>query len=103
MAKKYRITYLPFFYKDLDAITNYIIKKLNNTIAANNLLDAIEKELLKRQLNPESYEKFHSKKKRNTIYYRIRVRNYLIFYTVQDNEMVVRRILYSRRNFDNIL
>ena len=32
MAKKYRITYLPFFYKDLDAITNYIQSKSTSTI-----------------------------------------------------------------------
>ena len=54
--EKYNIKYLPLFYKDLNKITDYIIKKLNNEIAANNLLDEIEKEIKNRSLNPESFE-----------------------------------------------
>ena len=40
---------------------------------------------------------------RNKTYYKIRVKNYIIFYTVKDNEMIIGRVLYLRRDFDNIL
>ena len=39
MEKKYKIKYLPLFYNDLDQITDYIMYKLNNEIAANKALD----------------------------------------------------------------
>ena len=35
MEKKYKIKYLPLFYKDLDYITDYIKYQLRNEIAAN--------------------------------------------------------------------
>lgn len=103
MEKKYKIQYLPIFYKDLDKITNYISNKLSNTIAANNLLDVIEKEIYKRQSSPENYQKYIPKRERKNIYYRIYVKNYKIFYTVKDNTMEIRRILYSKRNFENLI
>ena len=57
----------------------------------------------KKSENPERFEKYEGIKKRKNIYYRIYVKNYTIFYTVKDNTIFVRRILYSRRNFDKLI
>lgn len=103
MDKKYNIKYLPLFYDDLDKITDYIRYELANKIAADNFVNELEKEIHQRAYNPDSYEKYLSIKERKNTYYKIYVRNYTIFYTVKDNIMEVRRILYSRRNFDNLL
>ena len=103
MEKKYKIIYLPLFYKDLDQITNYIKYNLENNIVANDFLNKVEHEILKRSYNPEAFEKHISTKKRKSIYYKIYINNYTVFYTVKDNIMEVRRILYSRRNFNNII
>ena len=62
-----------------------------------------KKEIEKRSKNPESYEKYISIKKKNSTYYRIYIRNYTIFYTVKNNIIEVRRILYSKRNFNNLV
>ncbi|MFR2788400.1 MAG: type II toxin-antitoxin system RelE/ParE family toxin [Clostridia bacterium] len=102
MEKKYKIKYLPLFYKDLDQITDYIMYKLNNEIAANNFVNELEKEINKRAYNPVSYEKYISIRKRKYTYYKIYVKNYTVFYTVKDNIMEVRRILYSKRNFNKV-
>ncbi|MFR8233566.1 MAG: type II toxin-antitoxin system RelE/ParE family toxin [Clostridia bacterium] len=102
MEKKYEIKYLPLFYKDLDQITDYIMYKLNNEIAANNFVNELEKEINKRAYNPVSYEKYISIRKRKYTYYKIYVKNYIVFYTVKDNIMEVRRILYSKRNFNKV-
>ena len=103
MEKKYKIKYLPLFYKDLDKITDYIIYKLNNEIAANNFVNELENEINKRTYNPDAYEKYISTSKRQYTYYKIYVKNYTIFYTVKDDTMEVRRILYSRRSFDKLI
>lgn len=103
MEKKYKLKYLPLFYNDLNEITDYIIYKLKNGIAANNLVNEIEKEINKRALNPIVYEKYITFKKRKNTYYRIYVKNYTVFYTVKDNIMEVRRILYSLRDFDKLI
>ena len=47
MEKKYKIKYLPLFYNDLDQITDYIMYKLNNEIAANNFVDELVNEINK--------------------------------------------------------
>lgn len=102
MDKKYKVVYLPLFYKDLDKITNYIKYQLNNIIAANNLLDEVNQEIEKRAHNPDNYERYISIRKRKDSYYRIYVKNYTIFYIVKDNIMQIRRILYNKREFDKL-
>ena len=54
--------------------------------------------LEKRLECPLAYEKYISKYKRKNIYYRIYVKNFIIFYIVKDNIMEVRRIQYNKRN-----
>lgn len=100
MEKKYKLEYLPFFYQDLDRITDYIRYNLANEIAAGKLLDEVEKEIQQRLNSPASYEKYITDK--NKTYYRIYVKNYTIFYKVKNNTMIVSRILYSRMNFNQI-
>ena len=39
-SKKYRLCYLPLFYEDLDEKITYIVEKLKNPKAANDLLDS---------------------------------------------------------------
>ena len=58
MEKKYKVTYLPLFYEDLDQIIGYIINELNNPIAANNLLNEIEKSIEERIYNPTLYKEY---------------------------------------------
>ncbi len=103
MEKKYKIKYLPLFYKDLDHITDYIKYQLRNEIAANNFVNELETEIKQRAFSPDSYEEYISTRKRKNKYYKIYVKKYTIFYTVNNNIMEVRRILYSRRNFDKLI
>lgn len=103
MNKQYKVIYLPLFYKDLENIVNYIAYKLNNVPAADDLLNEIQKAIESRALFPDSYEKYVSSKKRKNTYYRIYVKNYVIFYVVHDGIMEIRRILYSRRNIGNLI
>ena len=100
---KYTIRYSPTYINQFNSILKYIVNNLKNKIAAENFYNEVIKEIEKRSENPEGYEKYISTRKRKNTYYRIYVKNYIIFYTVTSNTMEVRRILYSRRNFDKLI
>lgn len=103
MNKQYSLRILPIFEEDLLDIVSYISKKLDNPQAANKFVDEVEEAILNRLRNPASFEKFVSVRKREHDYYRIRVKNFTVFYVLIDNIMEVRRILYNKRDFSKIL
>lgn len=67
------------------------------------MIDDIELAIVKRLEMPLSFAPYQSSKIKNHPYYRINVRNFSIFYVVIDNTMEVRRILYSKRNIDELI
>mgnify|MGYP000906525987 FL=1 len=99
----FKLTFLPLFEEDLLEVTAYITNTLQNPSAAHRLVDDIELAIVKRLEMPLSFSPYHSSKIRNHPYYRINVRNFSIFYVVIDNTMEVRRILYSKRNIDELI
>lgn len=103
MRKQYRLRYLPLFEKDLEETVMYIAEKLQNPTAAQLLVDNVEKAIIRRLDNPESFEPYQSRHERKYPYYRIYVQNYVVYYVVIDDVMEVRRFLYKRRNINEIL
>ena len=99
----YKLTFLPLFEKDLLEITNYITNTLRDPSAAHRLVDDIELAIIKRLEMPLSYAPYQSSKLRRHPYYRINVRNFSVLYVVIDDIMEVRRLLYSKRNIDELL
>ena len=104
----YTLRYLPLFYQDLKEKVVYIAEKLQNPQAANELLDAVENAITERLPNAESFEKCNSLKKRVLPYYRIYVKNYVVYYVViqvseTEKIMEVRRFLYNKQNRDNLV
>ena len=99
--KKYRIQYSELFNNDIEKVFLYIVNELKNSIAAQNLIKQIDKEIKNRSENPESFKCF--KLRSDIKWYRINVNNYSIFYTVDGNVMTMRRFLYSKRNFDKLI
>lgn len=105
---KYKLRYLPLFYEDLEQKVVYIVEELHNQQAANELLDAVENVILERLPVAESFEAYHSIRERKYPYYRIYVKNYVIWYVVIDDEgedkiMEVRRFLYNKQNKDRLV
>lgn len=101
--KKYKLQILPLFEEDLNEIIDYITFTLKNPTAANNLVDTVEEAIYNRLPNPKSFEPFQSAKEREHSYYKIRVKNFTIFYVVIDDIMEIRRIIYNRRDIANLL
>ncbi len=108
LSKKYRLSYLPLFYEDLDEKITYIVEKLKNPKAANDLLDKVETAIIERLPVAESFEAYHSIRERRYAYYRIYVDNYIIYYVVIDDDpddlvMEVRRFLYNGQNRNELV
>lgn len=104
--KSVSIRYLPVFKDDLIEAVTYIRDVLLNNKAANNLVDEVERAILDRSQSPDSFEKYHSLKEREYPYYRIYVKNYVVYYVIIPGDtpiMEVRRFLYVRRNKDFIV
>lgn len=103
MNKEYTLRYLPLFSKDLTEAVNYIAVTLQNPISAEQLVDEVEAAIEKRLEMPLAFEPYPSTKSRKHPYYRINVKNYMVFYVVISNVMEVRRFLYSKRNIDALI
>ena len=106
--RKYVLRYLPLFYEDLEQKIVYIAENLHNEKAADDLLDAVEKAILERQPVAEAFEAYHTMRERKYPYYRIYVKNFVIWYVVIDDEgkdkiMEVRRFLYNKQDRDNLV
>lgn len=101
--KSYSLRYLPIFETDLLSTINYITNVLKNESAALRLVDDIETSILKRLENPLAFEPYRSAKKRDYPYYRIYVRNYVVYYVVIGDVMEVRRLIYGVRDINRHL
>ena len=101
--KEYTISYLPIFDSDLAETWRYIAIDLHNPAAADKLVSDTEKAIQKRLKNPASFEKYNSRKERDYPYYRIYIRNFIVWYVVIDNVMEVRRFLYNKRDTEAFL
>jgi plasmid stabilization system protein ParE len=76
---------------------------LKSPAAAQRLVDETEKAIQRRLSSPLSPKAYQSKKERKYPYYRIRVKNYIVFYVVIDAAMEIRRFLYNKRNIDELI
>lgn len=100
---KFSLRYLPKYEVDLNEIVDYISFTLQNPESALRLIDKIEKAVMDRLSFPLSFSPFQSMKRRKNQYYRIYVDNFTIYYVVIDNVMEVRRILYGKRDANQII
>ena len=101
--KKYKLSFLPLFEADLIEITDYISNNLNNPEVALRLVDDIEIAISRRLEIPLAFAPYPTSKNRPYPYYRINIRNFSVFYVVIGDTMEVRRVLYAKRNIDNLL
>ncbi len=101
--KKYKLSFLPLFESDLIEITDYITNNLNNSEVALRLVDDIEIAINRRLETPLAFAPYPTSKNRPYPYYRINIRNFSVFYVVIGDTMEVRRVLYAKRNIDNLL
>ncbi len=54
----FKIEYSETFKRDIESVFKYIVNELQNEIAAENLLQLVEKEIITRSYNPQGYKSF---------------------------------------------
>jgi len=101
----YQLEYLPIARQDMVEIVKYISQELCNPSAAENLaaemIDAAEN----LRSFPYSNVAHFTPKPLKQEYRRLIVKKYVLFYWVNEMEkkIVIARVLYARRDFDNLL
>ena len=100
---KYRLEATPQFEAALEQAINYTEVQLENPVAADKLQDDVEQAVLKTLANPTAFEPVPSRVEREHPYYRIYIGNYIVFYCVIRGVMELRRFVYARRDWRNIV
>ena len=101
----YKLVYLPHALEDLVEIATYIAKKLNNPIAAENITSQLVEKAESLKEFPYVYPVHNPIRKLNKEYRKLRVKNWIMFYYVNEGEktITIARAIYGKCNFENIL
>ncbi len=99
MESKYKLVYTKDYVSDVIHAASYISEHLQNPEAADSLVKSLESAILKRAESPTGYEPFFSVvPSLQKPFYRIYVKGFVIYYTLQDGEMMIRRLLHGKQN-----
>ena len=98
----YKINYYESADNDINSILTYISHNLKNPSAAINLKNKIIKSEKILSLFPHTNKCYENKEYK---YFKYKVKNYLLFYTIDEENKTVNivRVLYRKRNFEIIL
>ncbi|MEG0217393.1 MAG: type II toxin-antitoxin system RelE/ParE family toxin [Raoultibacter sp.] len=103
MSTPYRLAYLPLFWSDLEQSVLYVRDILKAPLAAERLLDDVERGIKQQVAHPLSAAVYPSGKTRSLPYFWFPVGNYMVFYVVDGDVMEVRRFLYGARDLTKLL
>lgn len=93
------IVYLPSAKKDISQIITYIAIKLNAKTSAKKLLDEFDKSISVLADFPNLGKKY----KENVDFRFLIIKNYTVFYKVYETEVLIHRVIYAKREFENLL
>ena len=100
---EYSIKLSPKAIEDLQEIKSYIENDLQNPIAAKNTLNKIISTYEDLSIFPKSGTSVQKYVPFATDYRFVLANNYSIFYRISNEDILIIRILYSKRDFLNIL
>ena len=88
---------------DIDSCYNYIKDKLEAPRAAENLMEELYEKLNHIKENPYSRPLVHDELLASLGIRSIKVKNYLLFYSVEENNINVITFMYNKRDWANII
>ena len=101
----YKVQFLPVAKNDLTDIAGYIASELGMPDAALSLAEKIVHGTERLSEFPYSCHVYTPIRPLKQEYRKLRVENYLVFYTVDESEknVTVMRIIYAKRDFEKII
>jgi plasmid stabilization system protein ParE len=101
----YRLSYLPLANCDITDAVSYIADELCAPKAALDLLDALDKSIPLLKDFPYSCRVYQPVKPLKQEYRIMTVKNYAVFYTVDEQKKLVEitRMIYAKRDFESKL
>ena len=105
MKANYKIVYYPASLGDLEGIADYIANTLFAPQAAKNLLAKMESSIASLAAFPLSGTLMKEGEGLDFVYRWLRVENYMIFYTVDENAqtVMIMRVLYAAADYLSVL
>lgn len=101
----YRLEYLPIAKQDMTEIAKYISHTLSNPAAAENLANEMIESADRLADFPYSNPVHITPKPLKHEYRKLTVRNYIVFYWVNEDEktITIARVIYARRDYEKLL
>lgn len=101
----YKLVYLPIAKSDIDNIIHYVAINLQNKSAAKKLAESFIDGANSILDFPYGYSIYRPIGILKNEYRSIRIKNFLMFYAIDEKEKLVTvvRVLYQKRNINNIL
>lgn len=101
----YKLEYLPIALSDMLGIVKYISQELKNPIVANSLSEEFVKTAESLVEFPYSNPCYTPVKPLKHEYRKITIKNYLMFYWVDESEktVTVARVIYGKRDYGKIM
>lgn len=105
MANNYTIKITPKAADDLDNMYRYISEELFAASAATNILERIEKEIMRLREFPFSCNYVADEYLRNKGYGKLIVDNYIVFYIIneENKKVIIMWVLYGKQKYENLL
>ena len=105
MENNYIVKMTPKAADDLDNIYRYISEELFAISAATNILERIEKEIMRLKEFPFSCNYVADEYLRNKGYRKLIVDNYIVFYLIEKEveQVIIMRVLYGKQKYENLL
>lgn len=98
---EYKIKFSQRCLDDIEDICRYISRELKSNDAANKLRNKIKKCVINLKISPKMYAKINNKGEFTRVYRRIVINNYVLLYTIDENEKIVymSHMYYGGRNY----
>lgn len=101
----YELEYLPIALQDMSAIVSYIAHELDNPIAAENLASEFVEAAERTVQFPYANALYVPPKSLKHEYRKVFVRNYIMFYFVDERskKVTIARVIYAKRDIGKLL
>lgn len=103
MENRYKLHYIELAISDLREIVHYISNQLFARQAAIELVDKLDKAISNLAHFPFSGHLYRNNHRLEDEYRVLVVERYVVFYVVYDDIVEIRRILYGKRNFEELI